>query len=64
MSRRPGISAVAESEGEEAVIFPQLKLPAFYLEPEMLDGAESCQQLPVECAIRNLSMIKLFGEEP
>ena len=62
--RRPGVSAVAEGIGEGAMICPQLKLPALYLETEVSNGAESCEQLPVERAIGHLSAVQLFGEEP
>ena len=64
LPQHPGIGAAAEGIGEGAMICPQLKLPALYLETEVSNGAESCQQLPVERAIGHLSAVQLFGEEP
>ena len=64
LPQHPGIGAAAEGIGEGAMICPQLKLPALYLETEVSNGAESCQQLPVERAIGHLSAVQLFGKEP
>ena len=63
LQRRPGVGAAAKHVGEGAVICPQLKLPALYLETEMPDGAESRQQFPVKRAVGYLSTVQLLGEE-
>ena len=60
LPRRPGIRAAAEGVGEGAMICPQLKLPALYLETEMPDGTEGCQQLPGERAVVDLSVVQLL----
>ena len=63
LPRRPGVGAAAKSVGEGAMICPQLKLPALYLEAEMPDGAECRQEFSVKGAVRYLSTVQLLGEE-
>ena len=45
------------------MVCPELERAAFHLKPEMPDGAESCQKLPVESAVVDLNAVQLLGEE-
>ena len=42
---------------------PEFERAAFYLEPEMPDGAEGSQKLPVKSDVVDLSAVQLLGEE-
>ena len=59
----PGVGEAAQSEGEGAMVRPQLAGAAFYLEPEMLDSTEGGQELPVEGAVVDLGAVQLLGKE-
>ena len=52
---------LADLEG--AVVCPELEGAAFYLKPEMHDGTESGQKLPVESNVVDLSAVQFLGEE-
>ena len=55
-----GIGETAQSEGEGAVVCPQLEGAAFYLEPEMPDSTEGGKELPVESAVVDLCPVQLL----
>ena len=59
----PGMREAAQSKGEGAVVSPELECASLHLKPEVPDGNEGGQELPVEGAVGDLSAVQLFGEE-
>ena len=63
LPRCPGIREAAQGEGEWAVVRPELERAALNLKPEVPDGAEGGQKLPVEGAVVDLGAVQLPGEK-
>ena len=59
----PGIGEAAKSKGEWPVVSPQLEGAALHLEPEVPNGAEGGQELPVKSDVVDLGAVQLLGEE-
>ena len=59
----PRIREAAQSKGEGTVVRPELERAALHPEPEVPDGTEGGQKLPVKSAAVDLSTVRLLGKE-